>query len=84
MKSLAVGFIFVTPVAASWHQPGSPIALIMPLGLSLPALPALRDIEIGQRCRIAEQDIISEFGSTGFDQLVEGIIQQVDVYQGGD
>jgi hypothetical protein len=48
---------FITPVAASWHQSGSPIALIMTLGISLRALPALRDIEIGQRCRIAEQDI---------------------------
>jgi hypothetical protein len=47
-------------------------------------LPALRYIEIGQRCRIAEQDILREFASTGFGQLVEGIIQQVDVYQGGD
>jgi hypothetical protein len=47
-------------------------------------LPALRDTEIGQRRRISEQDIIREFGSTGSDQLVEGIIQQVDVYQGGD
>jgi hypothetical protein len=26
----------------------------------------------------------AKFGSTGFGQLVEGIIQQVDVYQGGD
>jgi len=56
----------------------------MTLGISLRALPALSDIEIGQRCRIAEQDIIREFGSTGLGQLVEGIIQQVDVYQGGD
>jgi hypothetical protein len=55
----------------------------MTLGISLPALPALRDREIGQRCRIAEQDIIREFGSTGLGQL-EGIIRQVDVYQGGD
>src|SRR5258708_37286641 len=75
---------FITPVAARWHQPGSPIAFLMTLGVILPALPALRDTEIGQRCRIAEQDIIREFGSTGFGQLVEGIIQQVDVYQGGD
>jgi hypothetical protein len=75
---------FVTPVAASRHQPGSPIALIVTLGISLPALPALRDIEIGQRYRIADLDIIREFGSTGFGQLVESIIQQVDVYQGGD
>jgi hypothetical protein len=54
----------------------------MTLGISLPALPALRDTEIGQRCRIAEQGIIREFKSTGFGQFVEGIIQQVDVYQG--
>jgi hypothetical protein len=56
---------FITPVAANWHQPGSPIALIMTLAISLRALPALRDMENGQRCRIAEQDIIREFGSTG-------------------
>jgi hypothetical protein len=75
---------FVTPIAASWHQPGSPIALIVTLGISLPALPALPDIETGQRYRIAEQDIIRESRSTGFGQLVEVVIQQVDVYHGGD
>jgi hypothetical protein len=42
----------------------------MTLGISLPALPALRDTEIGQRCRIAGQDIIGEFGSTGLGNLL--------------
>jgi hypothetical protein len=81
MKSLIVGFIFYHSSCSELAPTGFPNRADHDLGISLPAL---RDIEIGQRCRIAAQDIIREFGSTGFGQLVDGIIQQVDVYQGGD
>src|SRR3982074_704583 len=69
---------FVTPVTASWHQPGSPNRADHDFGISLSALPAIAAIrKTGQRRRIAGHDIIiRESGSTGFNQHVEGVTRQ--------
>jgi hypothetical protein len=84
MKSLTVGFIFCHSRCSELAPTGFSNSADHDLGVSPPALPALQNTETRQQRRIAEQDIIREFGSTGFGRLVEGIIQQVDVYQRGD
>jgi hypothetical protein len=83
MKSFAVEFIFHYSSCSELAPTGFSNRADHDLGHQ-PARIACIDIEIGQRCRIADQDIIRKFGSTGFGQLVKGIIQQVDVYQRGD
>jgi hypothetical protein len=83
MKSFAVEFIFHHSSCSELAPTGFSNRANHDLGAQ-PARIACIDIEIGQRCRIADQDILREFGSTGFGQLVKGIIQQVDVYQRGD
>jgi hypothetical protein len=84
MKSLTFGLIFCHSRCSEPAPTGFSNRVAHDLGVSLTSIASIARYRNQTTPPHRREDIIREFGSTGFDQLVEGIIQQVDVYQDGD